>query len=143
MREGDQAHIAASELGVERLQRELTTLIDLEVAQRGSPLAAEHLPGNDVRVVLHLGDQHHIAGVHVGPTPGVGDQVDRLGDVLREDRRLRFASDEGCDLAPRCLVGRIGLLGERVDAAVHVRVMALQVIGERVDHDLRLLRCRA
>ena len=87
MREGDQAHIAARELRVERLERQPPLLVDLQVAKRGAALAAEHLPGDDVRVVLGLGDQHRVAGADVRAAPGVGDEVDRLGDVLGEDRR--------------------------------------------------------
>ena len=55
-------HVAARELRVELLQRELAALVDLQVAQLRAALAAEHLPGDDVRVVLHLRDQHRVAG---------------------------------------------------------------------------------
>ena len=67
--EGDELHIAACQFGIERLQRQLAMVIDLEVAKLGGALAAEHLPGNDVRVVLHLGDQHRVARVEVRPRP--------------------------------------------------------------------------
>ena len=70
------------------LERELAALVDLQVAQLGAALAAEHLPGHEVRVVLHLGDQHRVAGADVRAAPRVGDEVDRLGHVLGEDRRL-------------------------------------------------------
>ena len=111
VREGDQAHIAAPELCVEFLQRELALLIDLQVAELGAALAAEHLPGNDVRVVLHLGDQHGVARAHVRPAPGVGDEVDRLGHVLGEDRRLRLCVGEGGDARARTLERGVGLGG--------------------------------
>ena len=97
MREGDQPHVAPRELRVELLQRQLAALVDLQVAQLRAALAAQHLPGHDVRVVLHLRDQHRVAGADVRPAPGVGDEVDRLGHVLREDRRLRLGADEGGD----------------------------------------------
>ena len=45
----------------------------------------EHEPGHEVGVVLDLGEQDGVALVQVGPAPGVGDEVDRLGDVLGED----------------------------------------------------------
>ena len=61
MREGDELDVAARELGVELLERELAALVDLQVAQLGAALAAEHLPGDEVRVVLHLRDQHRVA----------------------------------------------------------------------------------
>ncbi len=40
------------------------------------------------------------------------------------------------------VVGSIGLLSKRVDAAMDVRVVSQQMRGERVDHHLRLLRGR-
>ena len=45
----------------------------------------QHEPGDDVGVVLHLGQDHDVAGAQVAAAPGVGDQVDRLGGVLGED----------------------------------------------------------
>ncbi len=71
MREGHQPHVAPRELRVELLQRQLAALVDLQVAQLGAALAAEHLPGNDVRVVLQLGDQHRVAGAHVRAIAGL------------------------------------------------------------------------
>ena len=83
-------------------------------------------------------------GPHVRAAPGVGDEVDRLGHVLREDRRRRLPAPVNArDCAARAVIGRVGLLRERVHAAVHVRVVLAQVVGQRVDHDRRLLRGRA
>ncbi len=121
-------------------ERELAVLVDLQIAELGAALAAEHLPGNDVRVVLHLGDQHGVAGAHIRTAPRVGDEVDRLGDVLGEDRRLRIAVREGGDPGACALKGGVGLGGERVDAAVDVRVVLAQMLGDGVDDDLGLLR---
>jgi hypothetical protein len=40
---------------------------------------AQHLPGNDIGVVLHLGDDDVIARVNLRVAPAVGDQVDPFG----------------------------------------------------------------
>ena len=143
MGDRDHPHVAARELCVELIERDLAAGVDLEVAQLRAALAAEDLPGDDVRVVLHLRDQHRVAGTDVRPAPGIRDEVDRLGDVLGEDRRLRLCSDERGDPFACAVVRGVGLLRQRVDAAVHVRVVLAQVIRERLDHDLGLLRGRA
>jgi hypothetical protein len=63
-----------------------------------------------------------------------------VGHVLREDRRLWLGIDERGDLFTCAVVGRVGLLRQRVHAAVHVRVVLAQMIRDRVDHDRGLLR---
>ncbi len=139
MRKSDELHIAARELVLERRQRQFATLVDLQVAQLGAPLAAQDLPGDEVPVMLHLRDQHRVAGSHVVTAPGIGDEVDRLGDVLREDRGPWLAPYKRCDPLAGALIGRVRLLRERVHAAVHVRVVRTQVARQRVYHRSRLL----
>ena len=129
MRERHQSHVAPRELGVQLLQRQFATVIDLQIAQRRAALAAEHLPGDDVGVVLELGDEDCVARPHIralvglSASPGVGDEVDRLGDVLREYGRLRLSADERGDAPARAVIGGVGLLRQRVDAAMDVRVV--------------------
>ena len=140
--ERHQPHVATSQLGVQLLERQLAPLVDLEVAQRRAALAAEDLPGHQIGVMLHLGDQHGIARAHVRAPPRVGDEVDRLGRVLGEDRALRVGAHERGDGLARAVVGGVRLLGEGIHAAVHVRVVLAQVRRERLDHDRGLLRGR-
>ncbi len=54
-------------------------------SRRRPLLGGQHVPGHQVGVVLHLGQDHHITGLQVGPAPGVRHQVDRLGGVAGED----------------------------------------------------------
>ena len=64
--------------------------------------SVEHQPGDEVGVVLHLGEHDDVAGRQVGPAPGVGDEVDRLGDVLGEDDlRGGRGADEAADACAR------------------------------------------
>ncbi len=86
MRDGDEAHAAVGEVRVELVEREPALLVDLEVAQRRAGLGGEQLPGDDVRVVLGLREDDRVAGAHVLAAPRVGDEVERLGRVLRDDR---------------------------------------------------------
>ena len=44
---------------------------DIDRNHLGSFLRADHLPGNDVGMVLHPGHQHGIACCQVGPAPSL------------------------------------------------------------------------
>jgi hypothetical protein len=71
----------------------------------------------------------------------VRHEVDGLGDVLCEDDApLGRRADEAGDPTARALEHLGGLARERVDAAVHVGVVALVVAAHRVDHRRRALR---
>ena len=131
---------ALGEHRVELVERELAGLVDAQVAQLGPGLLAEELPGDDVRVVLHVGDEHLVALAHVLPAPRVGDQVDRLGHVAGEDRGGGLPTDERGDPLARPLEQVGGLAGKRIDAAVDVRVRVAVVGVDRSDHLARLLR---
>ena len=109
----------------------------------------DQLPRHDVGVVLHLGDDDLVARAAgprraaVGPGDDVGDQVERLGGVLGEDDLGAVGGvDERGDLVARALVQRGRLLGEHVDAAVHVGVVPRVVVVDRVEDLPRLLRGR-
>ena len=97
---------------------------DRHVAQPSALLLAQDLPGDDVGVVLHLGDEHLVALADVAPAPRVGHQVDRLGGVEGEDRARRLPVDESGDALARALEGVGRLARQLVDAAVDRRVGA-------------------
>ncbi len=74
--------------------------VDGDVAQvEPAQLLGEDHPGDDVGVVLHLGEQHGVAGAQVGAAPALRDQVERLGRVLGED-------DLACGVRQRRGIGR-------------------------------------
>ena len=127
----------------ERLGVELAVVDDRHVGELGSAVGAQQLPGDDVGVVLHLGQHHQIARVHVLATPGVGDQVQRRGRVGGEDRLLDGRPEPLRDPRPGTLVELGRLDRERVHAAVHGRARMRVVARDRVDHRLRRLRGRS
>ena len=95
-------------------------------------LLGEDLPRDEVRVVLHLGQDDHVAARDVLAAPRVGDEVDRLGRVAHEHDLVRvLRADQRGDLDPRAFPGRGRLLGQLVDAAVDVRVVAAVVRRRR------------
>ncbi len=70
---------------VEQVEAQLALVVERQHPEVGSRLAGDELPGDEVRVVLELGDEHDVAGAEVVQAPGVGDEVDRLGRVADED----------------------------------------------------------
>ena len=101
--------------------------------------AGHQLPGHQVGVVLHLGDQDLVALAEVAQPPGVGDQVDGLADVLGEHRGPLGGADEAGHLAPGLLEQLGGLLGQGVDTPVHVGVVPPVVVVHGVQDLPRLL----
>jgi hypothetical protein len=68
-------------------------------------------------VVLELGRNNEVAGAEVVESPGVGDEVQRLGRAAREDDLARGGGvDEGPHLLARSLEALGRPLGEQVDA---------------------------
>ncbi len=98
---------------------------DLEPAQGGPGPAAEFLPRQQIRVVLHLGDDDLVTGTEPEPLRGriirvgriaqrIRNQVDRLGGVLGEDHLVgaRRADERSDPLTGRlvevgCLLGKL------------------------------------
>ena len=115
---------------------------DLEPAQRRAGALGEQLPGHQVRVVLHLGDEDLVAGLD-RRGERVGHQVDRLGGALGEHDLARVRAEERGDLRPRALVDLGALLAEQVGAAVRGAVVQLVEGALGVEDRRRLLRGRA
>ena len=110
MRDGDQARAGVQEL-FKFLQDQLAPVVDRGHAQDGILLVAQHLPGNDVGVMLHGGDQDFVAGLHVLPAVGLRDQVDALRGPAHEDDLPRIGGvQESLDLDPRAFVRFRGAL---------------------------------
>jgi hypothetical protein len=128
---------------IERIQVEQPLIRHRHIAQGEAELVAQDLPGHDVGVVLHLGDEHLVARAQIGATPGVGHQVDALRRAAGEDHLAAVGRvDEAGDLLPRALEGRGGFLAQRVHPAVNVGIVAPVVVVHGLDHRHRLLAAR-
>jgi hypothetical protein len=55
-------------------------------------LFGQELPRNDVRVVLHLGDEDLVAGFERAPAVALRHQVHALGGAAREDDLVHVGS---------------------------------------------------
>ena len=118
---------------VEVGQVEAAVVGEREPPQRRAGALGDQLPRHDVGVVLHLGDDDLVARAETaagtGPRDDVGDEVERLGGVLGEHHLGAVGGvDERGHLVAGALVERGGLLGQDVDAAVHVGVVPRVVV---------------
>ena len=108
--------------------------------QARAPVAAGHLPRDQVRVMLHLGDEDLVAGLRsVRPIawatrfmPSVVPRVKMISSRLGR-------ADEAPHRVARRLVQLGRLLAQGVDRAVHVGVALLVVARHRLQHRARLL----
>jgi hypothetical protein len=122
---------------------QLAVVRDRQIADLDPALLAQHVPGHQVRVMFHLGEQDRVAGLEARARPAVRDEVDRLGAVAREhDLARRRGVDEPRDPATRVLVGGGRLLGDPVDPAMDVGVVGRVVAIHRQQNFVGLLRRR-
>ena len=74
----------------EFVEQQLAAIVDRGDAQLRALFFAQHLPGHDVGVVLHGGDQDFVACADVLAAVGLRDQVDAFGGAADENN---FAAD--------------------------------------------------
>ena len=86
MADGQQPN--AVQLALQGIQLEQPFVIDADKLEPGRHLGRQQLPGHQVAVMLHLGEQDAVAGADVDAPPAVTDEVDRLGGVAGEDHFL-------------------------------------------------------
>ena len=138
-------HVARVEVGVEGVGVQRAVVEHAGDDDLGPGRLAGELPGHDVGVVLHPGEQHLVAGtqreVVARPRHRARDKVDRLGRPADEDALPRGVGvDEAGVRRSRSLVQRRRLLREHVQAAVDVGVVVPVVVAHRIDHRVGLLR---
>ena len=126
---------------VELIEPQQSVVVDRDEAQHGPGPRGQLLPGDDVGVVLHLGQQDFVAGAQVGVAPTAGDQVDAFGRAVREDHFLaRLGADEGLHLQPGLLEQIGALIAQPVNAAMDVGIVLFVDVDQRLDHLPRPLR---
>ncbi len=92
-------------------------------------------------MVLHLGEQDHVAGLRFLVPHDVGDEVDAFGGAAGEDD---FVGAAGVDEFRGAGAGGFesggGAIAQFVDAAMDVGVVVLVIMAQRLDHRARFLR---
>ena len=113
----------------------------LDELQLCASLAADHLPREQVAVVLHNGHEHLIPRLDVRQAVAVGDEVQALGRVAgKDDLTRRACADEIAHRLTRLLIDIGRLDAQRVQSAQRVCVVAAVEIRHSVQHALRALR---
>ena len=132
---------AGADLCGDLLGRDAIVVVHAQVDEVGAHLATELLPRDDVRVVLHDGDDHVVAGADHGPPERLRHEVERLARVAREDdlvalrlARVVHGADERGDVRPGIVDGGRRLDGEAIEAAQRVRVHGLVEASLGVKH---------
>jgi hypothetical protein len=105
----------------------------------GPRALADQVPGHQVGVVLHLGQENFVAGPQVAQPPGIGHQVEGLGGVAHEDNLALLGPNKAGQGAAGLLVGLAGLRREGVGPPVHAGVEFPVVAGYRLDDRFGLL----
>ena len=102
---------------------------------------AQEVPGHDVGVVLHLGEDDLVPG-RQGLPQAAGHEIERVCAAAGEnDLRGRWRVEEGRDLAARRLIGIGCEIGKRVKAAMHVSIGRFGKLANGIENRLWLL-CR-
>ena len=132
---------ALVEEGAEGFHVETSVGEDGNDAQEDALAVAEELPGDDVGVMLHDGEDDFVAVFEEGTEAG-GHEVDCLGGAAGEDD---FAGGGGVNVSADALAGglhhRRGLLGYGEDATVDVGLVLIVHIVDGLDHATRGLGC--
>ncbi|GAB1426057.1 hypothetical protein MASR2M16_32910 [Thauera terpenica] len=132
------------EQGVEGLKIKLAGVIDRCHLQYRARLLAQQLPGHDVGVVLHRGDEDLVAGAQLGPPPALRHEIDGFGGAAGEHDLFRMCGiDELLHGHARVVVELGGVLRQPMHAAVDVGVRFAVEAALGIDHRVRLLRGRA
>ena len=79
-----QPDLAVCQQRLERRHVEFAGIGDRRDAQLDAVRVAQQLPGHDVGMMLHAGDQHRLAGLQHAAAIAVRHQVERLGAVAGE-----------------------------------------------------------
>src|SRR5271166_1133959 len=122
------------------LKNDLAAIIYRGHAQAGALLRTEHLPRNDVGMVLKPCDDDLVVLVDIAASPRLRDEVDALGGAANE---YDFASprsiQEAARFFTRALVSIRGPRCERVGGTVYVGVLVTVEGRKPVDYRIRFL----
>ena len=138
---GDRHHLRARREGaLEFVHAEVALLIDADPFQHRALALPQEMPGHDVGVMLHDGEDD-LVPLADGLTQRGRHKVQGLGRRPREDDLVGGGGvEEGAGLLARALESLGRGVGEIVQAAMDIRVFVLVGIDHAVDDRARLLR---
>jgi hypothetical protein len=139
LRDGDQAGLRSEQLLV-LIQQHLTAVIYGRDAQLRPLLRAEHLPWDDVGMMLKPGDSNLVVFLNIASSPALGNEIHAFGSAPNEDdlacgRRIQ----EPANLFTRRFMRIRRTRSQLMRGAMHIGVLVLVEILQPVDDALRLL----
>src|SRR5689334_14301455 len=115
----------------ELIHNEFPVVVDRSDLQPRTLLFTKQLPGHDVRVMFHRGDQDLVAGFDVGATVAACDEIDCFGGSACKDYLAElFCIDKPLNFGPRFLIFSRRSLAQVMDAAVNVGVLVRIIISQ-------------
>src|SRR6185437_9656089 len=124
-------------------QQEFAAFIDGSNTKLRTLFFAQHLPWNDIGVVLHASNQDFVPASDMFTSICLRDQVDSLSGSAKENDFLCVRCiDERLRRYPRLLVRFRCTLGKSMHPAMNVRIVVAVVALNGVDHCEWLLSCR-
>jgi hypothetical protein len=139
--EGDEARLGSEQLVI-FVEQDLSGVVHGDNAQTRASFGAQHLPGNDVGVMLEPSNDDFIALADILAAPALCNEIDALGCAADEDDFLCARSvEEAADLFACGFVGVGGASGEFVGGAMDVGIFVGVEVAEAVDDAFWFLRC--
>ena len=122
------------------IHTELPIVGDRDMLDDDSAFLGLQLPGNDIRMVLHLRDKYLIARLHLTFAERTGHEVDGLRRSTGEDYLLNLL---GVDKLLHLLTGRLvqirSLLRQIVYPTMHIGIHIEILVTHSVKHTKRFL----
>ena len=140
MRQGEEPDLAREKL-IHAIQVQQSLVAsDRKVHQLGADTLNQQLPGNDVAVMLHFGEQDFVASFDVLGSPRMRDEVNSFGRATGKNDFSRTAGiDEPSRAIARGFEGGSGAIAQLMDAAMNIGVIFLVVATESIKNDSRFL----
>src|SRR6185503_10655933 len=123
------------------IEQQLARIVHRDHTQPRAFFFTEHLPRDNVGVMLHRRDDDLVALADEFAAVAVHHEIDAFGGAPHEDTFANVASvDEALHLFTRTFVGSSCFLAQVMNAAMNVRVFLFDVGAAAIDDDLRYLR---
>ena len=114
---------------------------NIDPFQHNAHTFTQEMPGHDIGMVLHYGQNDLVARAQMLHRPAIGHEVDALcGARVQNDLVWVFDIEEFGNGAAHGLILFGREVGQIVQPAVHIGVFLGVAAGHRINHHLRLLR---
>ena len=138
---GDRENLGAIEKRVELGEIKAPFGVERDPTKLNSDLGNEHVPRNDVGVVLHVTEHDDIAGRKICSSPALRNHIESFGCILGEDD---FGGrPRANEIANKCsseFHAVRGFFSDHVNATMHIRINRAVVVVHRIQNRKRLLR---